>query len=218
MDDWTALGSIYSCQVRNTLAITSQENAMVTSISGSHMRGKSNDDVLGFWITAESLHFFPQGLEKKFKNLQAISVYTSHLKQITQADLQVFPNLAYFESYANDIKELDQGLFDYNPNMKYISFASNGIAKVYPYTFDHLDDLIYLHLQSNICINTQGSSKAEVQKVIQQVNQLCQDPNIKKESLVCPASCSSQMRKMDRKIENLEKKLAKVMKALNIGS
>lgn len=170
-------GMIYYCIAENAISITSQDTAIIESISGTHISGKNNIDIDGILIRKKTVNYFPQRLEKIVKKLQVIWIQSSHLKQIHQSDLRAYGDLVYLDLDDNDIRELEQGLFDFNPKLKYISLSSNHISKVYPDIFDHLNELIYIILLYNNCLSKDARNNAEkVLKIIQEVKDKCPSP------------------------------------------
>lgn len=164
---------MYTCSVRN-LKIISRNETEFTSSNGDLDSGKSIDDVAGLWINDETAHYFPQGLHKIFKNLAAISISFSKLKEVKQSDLCYFPNMTIFHFYENDIEMLEQGLFDYNLKLRDINFSNNKIVKIHPDIFDNMKYLINLSFSSNICIDMYADDSAsDVRKVIQQIKSKC---------------------------------------------
>ena len=78
-------GDIYSCVVINYPNIATKESAQISLVTGTHQRSKTNDDVIGFAAYSVTFRFFPQGLEKFFKNLKAIMLSGCPLKEIHQS-------------------------------------------------------------------------------------------------------------------------------------
>lgn len=174
--DWTIVGKIYYCEVQSDPEITSIALAKITSVSGAHEQGKNNDKVEGFEIAGKTVNYFPHGIEKFFKNLKLVRIASSHLKQISQADLKVFPKLENVDFYDNDIEVLDNELFKFNPKLKIIFVYNNKISKIHSNTFDNLNYLSNLYVSFNKCtggIYDVADSISEVQEVIQQLKTQC---------------------------------------------
>lgn len=196
-------------------------------------------------ITLETVHYFPQGLEKIFKNLRAIWIEYSHLKHIHQSDLRELKNIVFLNLQSNDIEVLEQGLFDFNTKLKYINLHNNKISKIHPNVFDNLSQLITLFLTSNNCINKFASGSTDhIQEFVKEIKKECPNPPASSSSLVTEclekySKMQSQLltlnadvedtkskvnqlkadltNKMDEKIGILELKLEKILKFLNIS-
>jgi len=83
----------YFCDVENNLNINSSESAIITKATGSQNDSKNNDDVLGFNAHRINIEFFPQGLEKFFKNLIEIYIIYGPIRKIHPRDLKGFSKL-----------------------------------------------------------------------------------------------------------------------------
>jgi len=85
------LGTIYRCYVQNSVNITFLDEAQVDSISGTHLTGKNNDNVEAFSVDKGQMNYFPRDLNKFFKNLKGIQIYSIKVKEVYQHDLKDFP-------------------------------------------------------------------------------------------------------------------------------
>jgi len=177
--EWKTLGNLYCCSVKKDPKITTRESATITSLSGEHKSGKTNSDVESFRVHAMTINYFPRGLEKFFKNIKAITVGFSNLKQIHQEDLKSFPKLAELYFFSNSIKVLEQGLFDFNPDLQRISFEHNKIINMEPEVFDHLNKLGSLLLYGNSCIDDGviAYNSTEVKNLIHKAEAQCKNSN-----------------------------------------
>ena len=125
--DWPVVDRLYFCSMWIEPKILTPEAAEISGISGEHeQRWRTNDDVTGFYSGNRKLHYFPRGLEKFFKNLNAIYIGTSGLKEIHQADLKSLTNLIYLSLSNNEIEVIEEGLFDFNFDLIFISQLQNG--------------------------------------------------------------------------------------------
>jgi len=157
------------------------------------MSSKSNDDVIGLEVTNKKIHYFPQGLEKFFKNLKLIWINGANLKEIHQSDLKPFPNLVFFYLPNNYIEVLEEGLFDYNPNLEALGFDGSKVSHIDSNVFDKLDKLSYFWSGSNACISKYVfGSKQEVKGAITLAKSQC---------------ISSEFTSLDEKVKTLENEL-----------
>jgi len=170
MHSYATVDSVYQCQISKNLNINSPEDAVIANVSGTHMSGKTNDDVLAFHADTKIIEYFPKGLERFFKNLKVFHMPRNQIKQITQSDLKPFPNLIYLEVHENNIKILEDGLFNNHPNMKVVWFNVNKIFHVGKNVFNNMNKITYLGFGSNQCVNTNVESNAA--KVIELVESL----------------------------------------------
>lgn len=147
------MGSIYQCKVEGLFKITSRETATVNSTSRLHSHLQSNNDVKGFVADYKALDYFPQGLDKIFRNLQLFRVRFSSICEVTQSDFKPFPELKELDMHENKITILEDGLFDFNPKLVFISFSRNKIFRIESKVFHGLINLEYLYLTHNECID-----------------------------------------------------------------
>lgn len=171
-------------------------------MTGSHSGGRINDIVLGIDFNRKTIRYFPHGLEKYFKDLRSIDIYTSKLKEIHQSDLKPFTKLVTIYLRFNEIEILEEGLFDFNPDLEYISIYNNRISEIYPNIFDNLRKLTSLYLGSNNCINMDSDKDSEKTKnIIERVKRQCPTADN-------PITCSkyiSEISVLKQEIEALKK-------------
>jgi len=130
--------------------IDTPEKAIIDSITGVQVTGKSNDDDIAFF-SDKTIHYFPRGLEKFYKNLIGISIFYGRIKEIHQSDLEFYPKLKVIDLYQNDIDILEDGLFDFNPLLEVISFSHNKIFHIGSRIFEGLVKLTTLAFDENVC-------------------------------------------------------------------
>ncbi|KAL7014566.1 hypothetical protein ACKWTF_016010 [Chironomus riparius] len=186
---YEVLGNTYRCNVKNSPNVINSETALITSTYGVHQSGKSNNDVIGFHVAGNNFQYFPQGLEKNFKNIKLIYMFRCKLTEIHQAELKPFPNLVYIYLFANLIEVIEPGLFDFNPNLEYISIGDNKIAHIDANVFNGLTMLWHLHLNSVPCYDKYTCTYSHTQDFIRELISKCKD---------------SEYIEIDEKLKNLE--------------
>jgi len=122
---WGTLGTIYWCDVKNAVNITTLDAAHVDDIYGTHLASYNNDNVTAFSVTIGQVHYFPHGLNKFFKNLKGIQIGNTGLKEFHQRDLKDFPKLMNLHLWNSNVEILEENLFKFNPNLDYIYLWSN---------------------------------------------------------------------------------------------
>jgi len=170
---WGVLGSTYYCLVQNSLNITTLDAAQVDSITGTHLTGFNNSNVEVFQIYSGQIHYFPRGLTNFFKNLKAIHISNTGLKEIHQHDLKDFPKLTHLYLYYSNLEIVEENLFEFNPNLEYIDLWPNKITHIDPNVFDKLTKLKILYFVSNTCININANNVTEVQNLITVARSQC---------------------------------------------
>lgn len=118
--------------------------------------GSACDEVIAFGVENFQIFYFPQGLDKIFKNLQLIAIMNCQLKEIKSEDLRPFSNLLVINLEYNEIQSLESNLFANNQKLQSIFLNNNQIMTIHPFAFDGLNNLIKVNLTENPCLN--GSS------------------------------------------------------------
>lgn len=167
---------MYYCNAINQLNIDSPDRSNIDSITGKHLPNMTIDDVIGFEADNLTIRYFPQGLEKIFKNLQMIDINNGRLKEVHQSDLKPFPKLKCLELFDNDIEILEEGLFDFNPELEMIWLTDNKILHVDVNVFDKLVKLTHLSLDQNHCISEYTDNNATaVAEIVRETKIRCKD-------------------------------------------
>ncbi|KAG5666645.1 hypothetical protein PVAND_014661 [Polypedilum vanderplanki] len=143
---WHIFDDLYTCEVTSISSNIIEPNTLITGISGNHLDGKMNQNVEAVRFKELTVNYFPVGLQKFFPNLIAISILSSHLKEIKQSDLFPFPQLKYLNLYDNDLRIIRNNLFEFTEHLEVIGLHYNDIKDVDLKTFDKLKKLKYLWL------------------------------------------------------------------------
>ncbi|KAL7011916.1 hypothetical protein ACKWTF_014511 [Chironomus riparius] len=177
--EWGTLTNIYYCNAVNALNATSLDEVKVNSISGMHSAGYDSDNVEYLNVYNKGkMSFFPNGLNKFFKNLKGVCVGKMGLQEIHQSDLKDFPELVDLRLYDNQLEIIEEDLFKFNPKLDSIFLNSNKISQIDPNVFDNLPKLSSLYLDSNACISFNAiNSESQVQMIIKKVKLQCTNAN-----------------------------------------
>jgi hypothetical protein len=123
----------------------------------------SDDDVNTIKIdgsSSSSSFFFPRGIENVFKNLNAIEVVETHLKEIHKCDMKPFPKLQFLSLHSNDLEVIEADLFKYNEDLEWIWLNNNKITHIDAKVFDSLSQLREIFLYKNPCKITHGMTNS----------------------------------------------------------
>lgn len=149
------VGDSYTCTAKVFLVDGSTDN--LRNVKGSHLEGRTNDDVTFFSVVNQTLSSIPRNLANTFPKLSGIEISNSALKTITSQDLEFLKGLRVFSSYINDVEYLEENLFKFNLKLEWIQFFKNKIRSVggnlFPQTFN-LTQIIRADFRENVCINT----------------------------------------------------------------
>ncbi|KAL7014517.1 hypothetical protein ACKWTF_015980 [Chironomus riparius] len=195
---WAA-ESMYNCYVANTLDIYQPEDAVIISATGIHSYGESSDSEVVFYTYNKNVHFFPLGLEKIYKNLNGIILYTEPIDFIQQSDLKAYTKLIFIQLADTKIEILEDGLFDYNPQLKYLALNENKIFHIGLTVFENLNNLISLNLDKNVCIKRKSEkSKSSTLELIKLVKSQCMSNEF--------FGIDEKFLKLEKQVENLNHK------------
>ena len=149
------MGSVYRCDVKHNLNISSYDDIKVDSTSGVHPSnlGYSNSYVKAIDIRNKLVNYFPKGFEKIFTAIQLILVNDCQLKHVNQTDLKPFTGLKVLDLEGNDLGILEEGIFDLNINLQWVSLSRNRILHVDLDVFDKLASLAFLSFGRNKCLS-----------------------------------------------------------------
>jgi outer membrane murein-binding lipoprotein Lpp len=205
--DWVRVDNVYYCMLRSDPSIT-ERGTIITAATGSHLNSMNHASVTGFYTTDSSytINFMPRGLIDVFPSLIAISIKSSHLKEIRRADLQPFPKLKYLDLANNDIKTIERDLFKYNPLLLLIYLENNKINRVHPNVFDNLNQLSSLDVRNNTCVTTgYRADRAGVLQLVASIKSQCSSNigiminEIEEDAI----EMSEQVQGLNSKIDNL---------------
>lgn len=148
----------------------------VTSISGTHLSGKSDDDVVGFRADGKTVNYFPEGLENFFKaeKILFINIWSSGLKEIHANDLAPYINVKFISFSDNELEVIEHDLFKNNPQLEIIGFPRNKIKTVDTTVFNALPNLTSLYMNSNECIDKGVTrNRNKVLALIEEMKEKC---------------------------------------------
>lgn len=155
------VGNVYTCVAQVS---SSGGSLAIENVTGDHMDGESNADVLGFSLLRRDMNFVPKGIVNFFPNLQALAFPFSNLFYVSAADLP-FPDLLHFRVWSNQIYYLDSDLFRNNPKLRLIDFDRNSLQSVGPDLLTNLKDLRSVDFSNNICINQRATTEEDIKNL-----------------------------------------------------
>lgn len=177
--DWWAINDVYFCDLKFDLDIA-KSNDVVTTVSGNHLDGKSNSDVVGFRASNKKLLIFPAGLDKYFDaaKIEFIAIWSTGLKEIHQSDLAPFKKMRILSLWDNDFEVIERDLLEFNPHIEYIGLGKNRIKFVDGNVFGHLKKLHTLHIDGNACISRQvAGDRSGVLNLLDEIKEKCEFDN-----------------------------------------
>lgn len=123
----------------------------------------NNDKISAVRIFDQICHFFPRQLLKFFKNLEAVAIQDSKLKDLTRDDLKELKNLKSLSLYGNELKTLEIGIFDANLKLEFLSLYNNKLTSMGSEILTPLKNLKKAFFHLNPCVNLDALSDDEME-------------------------------------------------------
>jgi hypothetical protein len=149
----TYLGTHYAC-VADKLKTTLLDRE-ITAVNGTHVKGKSHDDVKKFYVKKQSCPVLPLNLGGFFKNLEVYYVMNSHLRHLFTGDLDGLHDLKAFDVSHNPVEQLGRDFFKGHESIERISFFDCHLKIIDPEALTPLENLQTAAFQYNVCIDYQ---------------------------------------------------------------
>lgn len=167
------LYNTYSCQVMSI--DFSDHMTIVTGFSGTHMAGKTIDNLklVSFEDPSYALKIIPQNLANIFPNLTHLRFLSCPIETLNGDELEGYPNLEWFVFNDAPLEIVPGNLFSSNPKMRLIFFNFNKIKKVGENLLDNLTKLEDVRFLNNSCINQRASGVSEIPALIQAFKETC---------------------------------------------
>lgn len=170
--EWVGLGLQYQCKVGN-ISVESPE-VSIDAVNGTHLPGKSNDDVkvIALYLSPNMI-FLPKDLEKFFPNIEGIVVAFSGLSEITENDLKPFQYLKVLHLLNNRIKVFDAKNFKFNPDLKHIFIQNDTLQSISANIIDPGTEISEGKSRENICNKVYGLDQKS-EEVLLQIKEKCE--------------------------------------------
>jgi hypothetical protein len=136
---------IYCCDIQGETIPENQELIFL----GTHIEGKTNEDVTSINFKNCVIKKVPQGLTKIFPNLRTLKIFGCGLSEICKADLAEYKKLIEIRMRGNKLQYLPGDLFEGFENLKAISFGRNELKVVEPNLLDGLLKLEAIDFMEN---------------------------------------------------------------------
>ena len=178
------LFSTYSCDDPIVSNVNESEN--LTAVSGTHMSGKTNNDVKGLFINhVPHLTFIPRGIENFFPNLQALGSFNTSISTLNGDELEPFTNLYWFRFVnIHGFERVPGNLFSSNPSMRHVDFSNNNIKHVGENFLNNNTNMIRLEFDNNYCVN-QSAKYTSIPPLIDHLRTNCTDIEVTTEEPSC---------------------------------
>lgn len=178
LTSWIIIEEIYTCQVG--LVDLSDDPIHVTEVTGSHKKGKSNEDVHGVVFENEdcpgfNLKVIPRGFLEFFPDLILLVFRGCSITSLNGDELSEYPKLEYFSIGYSDLEKIPGNFFDHTPNMKGIIFFYNKIRIVDEGLLDNLNNLKRADFDQNPCVDISAQTPEEIQHLKEVLKENCKE-------------------------------------------
>lgn len=158
---------VYTCVAKNLKTTFGDRN--VTGIKGTHLEGKTNDDVVKLFIEHEDCPYLPNKLDAFFKNIQFYYAKKSKVEHLTSTDLDGLTMLHNLDLSYNPIKRLHKDFFEGHSSIERISFYDCDLNFIEKGALDALTNLKEGHFQFNKCVHFRGDDESLISKVLDEI-------------------------------------------------
>lgn len=159
-----------------SLKISSSNDRELTRVTGVHLPGKTNEDVVLFFSNGKTFNHFPKSINKFFKNVDNIFIKSANITELSKSDLQPFGTQLKAFGFENNILEvIESDLFDENPNLEWIFLENDKIKIVEKGAFDKLEKLTTLGFNNNPCHTGYRSTREGVVELIAAIERNCSE-------------------------------------------
>ncbi|CAO1424443.1 unnamed protein product [Diamesa tonsa] len=138
---------LYTCMTMNFQI--KNENALIESVKGQHLPGKTQIDVNGLMIIFSKNKFLSSDIFEKFPNLKELSVWFYSVEKIVQGNFHGAQHLKRIIINNNKISELTDNIFSGASKLVSVSMNYNRINSISNKTFAGLTNLKTINLDHN---------------------------------------------------------------------
>ncbi|CRK95422.1 CLUMA_CG008845, isoform A [Clunio marinus] len=146
--------------------------ANITGITGTHLDGKNDSEVVAIRFSNDWLTEVPSGIDNFFQNIQFFNMFRTQLTTVNNNQLQQFHNLEYLWLHRNQIETIEMNAFSRTPSLRVINLNSNRLASI-PYNAFRPLHLDVLRMLDNNCINESAETPQNINRLIVVADLLC---------------------------------------------
>ncbi|XP_037037358.1 uncharacterized protein LOC119075070 [Bradysia coprophila] len=149
------IGSQYSC---HGMPRGGMDDPVVRGITGLHHTGRTNADVIGFYMYHDKrMTFIPRGLTPFFTNMRALALLNCSLTNLGSDDMVGYHSLQALSLRENYIERIEPGFYQHVPNLLETNMFQNRLREVGHNILAPLVLLTGANFVDNYCINMSAS-------------------------------------------------------------
>lgn len=188
MQTWSFIGDAVTC------------NASIIHLDYYHdlnINSSNSSEVQLIQISNNSLTFIPSDSNKKFSNLIAIYLGSCSISYLDSFDLYFYENLQWLSLSNNLIEHIPEGFFSHTPHIKAIYFYGNRLKSVGESLLQPLKQLKFANFIDNSCINQFASTAAQIQGLINDLEENCKNETETTTSAASPTTTSTEASELE---------------------
>lgn len=196
--------STYTCEFS---VIKSGSEILLDSVNGAHRFGRSNVDVKTLTVSNNKfLNQIPLNVDKIFPNIVMLEWFAGNLTTLFASDLKQFPNLKVLSLEENKLISIAGDLFRNNVNLQFLYFGKNLLEHVDRDLLTSLTELKQAVFTGNPCINSEATTKEEIQDLNLQLPINCPMSNLTTNSTIrsgeCLVACLSGVGALEEQVQS----------------
>lgn len=168
-------GTVFGCNAKGVSITTRNQN--VTQLTHTLPSGKTLNDVKHLLITAQNCNYFLNGFDTFLKNIEALRIIKTGLKEIKSVELKPFTKITYLDLSNNLLQIIERNLFKFNTKLKYISINTNQFRHISPNVFSPLTTLNFLYITSGGCVSKSATNRTLTVSLVNSLQNSCNDIN-----------------------------------------
>lgn len=178
LDTWVTIGEVYACEV--DFMDFSDNQTHLTGYNGTHLSGKTSDDVTAIYFIQDScmrynLTTIPKGMSIVFPNLIGMWYHTCPISNLVGDELDEYSKLEMWGLVNTNLSRVPGNFFKSTLNLKFVSFYNNQLQHVGEGLLNDLQDLELAVFINNICIDMTASGSFLISILIEALSLQCSD-------------------------------------------
>lgn len=145
-------GQRYSCRTKKYFIKVDDRH--VKTVSGVHLKNRTNADVTQYFARNLNVERFPTGLGESFENLEVVRITFCGMRLLLKESMQNLTKLKYLDLISNKIEKLDSDVFELAPNLVEVVMNNNRLKFIGAAILEPLKKLEFISFGGNVCISS----------------------------------------------------------------
>lgn len=145
-------GQRYSCRTKKY--VIKDDDRRVKTVSGVHLKNRTNTDVTQYFARNLNIERFPNSLGESFANLEVVRITFCGMRLLLKESMQNLTKLKYLDLISNKIEKLDSDVFELAPNLVEVVMNNNRLKFIGALILEPLKKLHFISFGGNVCISS----------------------------------------------------------------